>query len=86
MITLKKTQGDKMTKYHIEIVLDECISCSACEANCPDSYEMKEQDDGSMKAVAKNPDVDDLGCAQEAAEMCPVNCIHITDESGGKIV
>jgi len=61
-----------MAKYKIKI--DEgCISCGNCANVCPDFFEMKE------KSELKKSETDDLGCAKEAAEQCPVNIIHITD-------
>ena len=62
-----------MVKYKI-IITDDCIHCGACAAVCPDMFEMP---DG--KAKVKNPNPDDLGCAKEAADGCPVNAIKITE-------
>jgi len=69
-----------MAKYKLEID-DGCISCGNCANVCPDFFEMKE------KSVLKKNETDNLGCAKEAAEQCPVNVIHITDnEKGEKII
>ncbi len=69
-----------MAKYNIEID-DGCISCGNCVNVCPAFFEMKE------KAHVKKPETDDLKCAKEAAEQCPVNVIHITDmEKNEKII
>jgi ferredoxin len=72
-----------MARYKIEVDEDTCIGCGACAATCPDSFEMKDTDAG-QKAKAKKPDVEELGCAQEAAEVCPVNAIHIKDTKENK--
>jgi ferredoxin len=67
-----------MAKYKIEVDQATCIGCGACVATCPDFYEMKEGDSGE-KAHAKKEGTDDLGCAKDSAEVCPVNAIHITE-------
>ena len=58
----------------IEIDVDKCIGCGACEAVC-DNFELK--DDG--KVIVKEAEVDDIGCNKQAAEVCPVKCIHIKE-------
>jgi ferredoxin len=73
-----------MAKYKIEIVTEECTGCAACNASCPECFEMKDDASGIPKAKAVKPDVDELGCAMDAAQVCPVNCIHITDTEAGK--
>ncbi len=60
--------------FKIEIVADECIGCGACVAACADCYEME-----GDKAVAKQSEVEEVGCAQEAADGCPVSCIKVTE-------
>jgi ferredoxin len=72
-----------MAKYKIEIVTDDCTGCAACNASCPEIFEMTEVD-GIPKAKVKKSDVDDLGCAMDAAQVCPVNCIHIIETEGNK--
>ena len=73
-----------MAKYKIEVDRNECTGCMACNATCPDSFEMKDDDKGVQKAKPVKEDVDDLGCAMDAAQVCPVNCIHITETEGDK--
>ena len=63
-----------MANYEIKIDQEKCISCGTCEAVCPDFFEMKGDDN---KAHVKKVEVDDLGCAQEGADACPVQCIKI---------
>lgn len=75
-----------MAKYKVEVDVEQCTSCSACVASCPESFEMKDDGSGMEKAVAKTPDIDDFGCCKDAAEVCPVNCIHIIETETGKKV
>ena len=55
-------------------VNDECIGCGACAATC-DNFEVK---DG--KAHAKKAEVDEVGCNQEAADVCPVDAIKVEEQ------
>lgn len=57
----------------IEIDKEKCIGCGACAAICPENWEMK--DDG--KASPIKTEVKDIGCNQDAADGCPVQCIKI---------
>ena len=69
-----------MAKYTVEIA-DGCISCGQCEATCPEVFKVE----GKSKVL--KPELDDIGCAKDAAEGCPVNVIHITDnEKKEKII
>ena len=54
---------------------EECIGCGACTAVCPANWEMQNDN----KAYPKKTEIskDELKCNQEAAEVCPVNCIKI---------
>ncbi len=60
----------------VEHKRDICIGCGACAAVCPDNWEMA--DDGKSKC--KNPEPDEVGCNQKAAENCPVKCIKVVEE------
>ncbi|NQU79127.1 ferredoxin [Candidatus Woesearchaeota archaeon] len=66
-----------MTKIKIQHDRDACIGCGACANVCPDNWEMT--DDGKSKP--KSTELDDMGCNQEAADSCPVNCIKIIQEA-----
>ncbi len=70
----------------VTIDRDECISCGACYADCPEVFEENEDDylsqiveeyriDGDP-ATGEVPD-DLKACATSAAEGCPVEIIHI---------
>jgi ferredoxin len=62
---------------------EKCIGCGSCAALCPKFFEMA--DDGKAKLIEgqKNAEgndeleVEDVECAQEAADACPVQIIHI---------
>lgn len=62
-------------KYKIKHDLDCCIGCGACMSVCPENWEL-----GDAKARPKKTEVDEIGCNQKAADMCPVSCIKIEEE------
>lgn len=59
----------------IEIKQDKklCIGCGACIAVCPDNWIM----DKDKKAKPKKTKLQEVGCNEEAASVCPVQCITI---------
>ncbi|MDD5750745.1 MAG: ferredoxin [Candidatus Pacebacteria bacterium] len=58
----------------IKIDQSKCIGCGTCSALCPACFELGS--DG--KATAKQPaETGDAGCAREAADSCPAQCIVI---------
>jgi len=65
-----------MAKYKISVDQSICIGCGACTATCPATFEMQDTASGQKSKVIK-PDADEMGCAKDAAEVCPVSCIHI---------
>jgi len=72
-------------RYRIEHDIPGCIGCSACAAIHPNNWEMKEVD-GEIKALPKKEHFDDgeFELNNEAAEVCPVNVIHIHDQKMNK--
>jgi ferredoxin len=70
----------------VTIDRQDCTSCAVCWDSCPQVFE-ENPDDGFSQIVAKfrsagDPGTgklpDDLkGCAQEAADGCPVEIIHV---------
>jgi ferredoxin len=68
-----------VTKVWLDETENECTMCGACEATCPEVFEVPE------KMVVKNGA--DLGLTSqivEAAEGCPVGTIAIEYDGSGK--
>lgn len=73
-----------MAEFLIDHNHPECIGCGACAAILPDFWVMegdKAHLEGSSK-VGEHENLelateDDFNKNKEAAESCPVNCIHI---------
>lgn len=75
--------------YRIEHDRDICIGCSACASVCPKYWTMAsdgksnleghtEDDIGNQSlGTNENPITEDFEANLDAAESCPVNCIHI---------
>lgn len=74
----------------MRIILErsKCISCGSCAAVCPDFWEMAEDGKSHLKGSKEDPktgdeeleiDKDKKGCNQEAADICPVQIIHIVE-------
>lgn len=61
--------------YKIIHEIDKCVGCGACVAVCPNNWEYK-----GNKVVPKNTKIEEIGCNQEAANVCPVSCIKIEKE------
>jgi ferredoxin len=60
----------------------KCIGCGSCEAVCPKFFELAEDGLSSLKGgkpAGENfeLEVEDVGCAQQAAEICPVQIIKV---------
>lgn len=69
-----------------KIILErfKCIGCGSCCNVCGKFFEMAEDGKSHLKESKLNPEteieereVKNSECAKEAAEVCPVNCIHI---------
>ena len=63
--------------------IEACIGCGACAAICPEHFEMNSDGKAQLKDSTPAEDgktekeLEDIGCGQEAADSCPVDCIHI---------
>jgi len=68
---------------------EKCIGCGSCAAICPKYWEMA--DDGKVNLLGSHPadgqpqagknnhelEIKEIECNQDAADSCPVQCIHI---------
>jgi ferredoxin len=66
-----------------------CIGCGSCAAICSDFWELDKDGFSSLKHSKKiggseELELKEIACNQEAAELCPVNCIHIYKD--GKMI
>lgn len=62
-----------MVKIKITVDREKCIGCGSCVAICPTHFEIGK--DG--KSEPKKNEVEDAGCVEKAAQVCPVQCIKI---------
>lgn len=76
-------------KFRVRINRDECITAMACVSNCPEVFEINEED--SKSQIVERFRVEgrlDEGvvpeefesCVKSAAEMCPVLAIQVEEE------
>lgn len=76
-------------KYKIIHERKNCIGCGACAASCPEFWSLKSDGKASLAGAKKvgvnfELEVDELKCNRDAAEVCPVNCIHIIETKTNK--
>jgi len=79
-----------MAKFKVVLEREECTACESCVETCPDTFEMADDGLAQVKGstrVGSNDELemDDVGCSKEAAEVCPVNIIHVF-EGGNKLI
>jgi len=55
---------------------EACIGCGTCPAVCPEVFQM--EDDGLAVAYVNPVPAEIEESAQEAAESCPTDAIHIS--------
>lgn len=68
----------------MKIILEreKCIGCGSCQSICPKYFKLVEDGKSSLVGGKRNGSNDELeikeaGCTKEAADSCPVQCIHI---------
>jgi len=64
-----------MVKYRIKQIRDDCIGCGACVSVCEENWVMADD----HKSKPKKTELKEIGCNQEAADSCPVECIKIEE-------
>ncbi len=74
-----------MASYRVEMDRAMCISCGSCVDYCPQIWEMADDGLSSIKdseneGDIQKKDIPELGCSVEAAEKCPVTCIHVFED------
>ena len=77
-------------KYKIIHVRSECIGCTACVASAEDFWEMNEDGKSDLKnskyeGETQELELNELKSNMDAAQVCPINCIHIF-ENGKKLI
>ena len=70
----------------MKIILEKskCIGCGSCIALCPKFFEIDEEGKAHLKKSEFDSKIEEetlevskVGCAEEAIEVCPVQCIKI---------
>jgi ferredoxin len=81
-----------MAKYTVTHDRPVCIGCAACEAIAPEFWTMNEDGKSDLKHAKKTMEEEtvkeeildieetDFQSNKDAAEACPVNCIHILED------
>jgi ferredoxin len=52
-----------------------CIGCGACTSVCPENWKFSGEKPKPIKT-----EVEEVGCNQKAADVCPVQCIVVEEE------
>ncbi len=64
---------------------DRCIGCGACVSICPKYWDLSEDGRSTIKEGINTEkenyelEVENIGCNQDAADACPVQCIIISE-------
>jgi len=82
-----------MTEIKVIHERNICIGCCACESIAPKSWVMNKDNKsdliGAIKVEGQDEvyelKVEEMGPNMEAAESCPVNCIHVEEDGKRKI-
>jgi ferredoxin len=71
----------------MKIIIEKakCIGCGSCQAVCADFFELRDDGKSHLKGGTFNNEKDmeeleikEAGCAKEAMEICPVQCIKLS--------
>lgn len=64
----------------MRIIIDQekCIGCGSCTVVCDKYFELDGDNDNNARFNNKSNEleVDDLGCIQEAIDICPIQAIE----------
>jgi len=70
--------------FKVTLERNKCTSCGTCEDTCPEHFELAEDAfahiKGSEKAEVEEFELEDEDCFMDAAENCPVMCIHVYED------
>ncbi len=61
--------------YTISVDKEACIGCGACVSTCEKGFKLVDN-----KSIPLHKEVEELTCEQEAADICPVNCITVQEK------
>ena len=65
----------------IKLEREKCIGCGSCAAVCPKYFELIDDGKSHIKNAelkeVEELEISKIECAESAAEICPVQCIHI---------
>jgi len=57
----------------IKVDQETCIGCGACVSLCPNTFQMSEE--GKSEVISE----EDVDCAKNAAQSCPVQAITVEE-------
>lgn len=55
---------------------EKCIGCGTCVVLCDEVFELGPDNKSRLKK-GREGEIEDVGCAKEAVQSCPVQCIKI---------
>ncbi len=61
----------------VTIDKDLCIGCGLCVDTCPKVFEL--EDDGKAGVISQEAAAAEIGCAKDAAAMCPTEAIQVEE-------
>lgn len=70
--------ADNKKQVKVEVDSAGCISCGACVAICENVFEFNQENKSVVKKQPSNEQ--EIQCAKEAANACPVMVIHVKEE------
>ncbi len=82
-----KNEANKKQQLTFKLVVerDKCTSCGSCVDLCPELFELDESGISHIIGSERFEKMDELEmeeekCGVDAAESCPVMCIHLYEE------